>query len=428
MKNTVFGDAMKNLRKYFSIILVLAIILSMPISVFAQGFTTSSGTELETYIMHSLYNRETEINATFSGSSARLEEVLNGIIHQDPYIKYTLASIRWSYSGYERFFDVTYQAKHLMTLAQENKANQRMDQLLKEIILPELTPHEKVKAVHDWIVLNTAYDLTLTYRTHYDILERGQAVCHGYALLFYRMMEKLDIPVSFVLGNTTEAHIWNKVFLDGHWFHIDVTYNDPVPDVKGRVVYDFYLLTDEQIQETHTIEKDYATEASVSYELLLNKLYERTNYENYRRLISDLGLRRIASDVLAEMPLNMPTPNQVNVFALGDFVPFDENFGFPFIDSNGRTQVPFRMTMEYFGAEVDWEKDTRTAIATLNGIQVRVPIDSPYVYVNGIPQENDTISVIVGNRTYLPIRIVLEAFGFIVDWDCSQRMVLVDRP
>ena len=41
-------------------------------------------------------------------------------------------------------------------------------------------------------------------------------------------------------------------------------------------------------------------------------------------------------------------------------VQFNDSTGYPFVE-NGRTLVPLRVTMESFGATVDWEQQTKTA-------------------------------------------------------------------
>jgi len=108
-----------------------------------------------------------------------------------------------------------------------------------------------------------------------------------------------------------------------------------------------------------------------------------------------------------------------------DKVEFTEVLGFPFIDENNRTQVPFRAVLQKFGAEVDWDNETRTAIATKDGIVVKVPIGESYILKNDEKIDVDTASRIVNDRTYLPIRAVLEAFGSDVEWDGALKTVVV---
>ncbi|MCL1810289.1 MAG: ABC transporter substrate-binding protein [Clostridiales bacterium] len=120
-----------------------------------------------------------------------------------------------------------------------------------------------------------------------------------------------------------------------------------------------------------------------------------------------------------------PTAPAVSVSIDGKHVKFTELSGQPFIDENSRTQVPFRIVLEAFGADVDWDSANKTAIAVKGGITVKVPIGTDYIYKNGAKVMNDTKSLIKDNRTYLPIRIVLEAFGADVDWDSGTKTVVV---
>lgn len=117
--------------------------------------------------------------------------------------------------------------------------------------------------------------------------------------------------------------------------------------------------------------------------------------------------------------------SSVGVNINGVPVSFDAGSGSPFLDGAGRTQVPFRRTMETFGCTVTWEGDTRTAVAQKDGITVRVPIGRAYIEADGVPIAIDTTAVLQNGRTYLPIRAVLEAFGAQVTWDGTARQVVV---
>lgn len=115
----------------------------------------------------------------------------------------------------------------------------------------------------------------------------------------------------------------------------------------------------------------------------------------------------------------------VGVTIDGSPVRFSGDYGAPFLDSAGRTQVPFRRTLEVFGCTVSWDNPSRTAWAEKDGVQVAVPIGQPWMTVNGHRVDLDTAAQIRDNRTYLPIRPVLEAFGAYVTWDGEARQVVV---
>ncbi len=117
---------------------------------------------------------------------------------------------------------------------------------------------------------------------------------------------------------------------------------------------------------------------------------------------------------------------EVTIEYNGEQIRFDDNYGFPFIDENDRTQVPFRLTLETVGATVSWDQEAFVATAVKGGVRVDVPIGEKYILRNGEKILNDTTSRIINDRTYLPIRIVLEAFGATVRWDQANFRVIVE--
>jgi hypothetical protein len=93
-----------------------------------------------------------------------------------------------------------------------------------------------------------------------------------------------------------------------------------------------------------------------------------------------------------------------------------DGMGTPFIDTNGRTLVPFRKLLESIGAEVGYipaEGGSAAAVeAYLNGTRVTLEIDSNIYSVNNERLTMDTAAIIKEGRTYIPVRAALEAFGY----------------
>lgn len=106
---------------------------------------------------------------------------------------------------------------------------------------------------------------------------------------------------------------------------------------------------------------------------------------------------------------------------------YNNELGFPFIDNQNRTQVPLRATMEAFGAAVEWDQASLTATVEKNGIIVKVPIGKSFIYKDGVEVANDTVAQIKNNRTYLPIRVVLESFGATVNWENNTVVAIIDE-
>ena len=104
----------------------------------------------------------------------------------------------------------------------------------------DMEPLEKELALHDWIIYNVDYDpetlSNLPTATPdpdgdnpYGPLVNGVGVCGGYSSTFKLFMDMVGIPCVTVpgLANNGEEHAWNKVQLDGDWYCVDTTWDDP---------------------------------------------------------------------------------------------------------------------------------------------------------------------------------------------------------
>ncbi|MBQ4395885.1 MAG: hypothetical protein II828_00010 [Clostridia bacterium] len=167
----------------------------------------------------------------------------------------------WSYSGGVIYSLSLYENANF----DDNlTAAQRYDKLCK-IVNPVvkkasgMSNYEKVICIHDWLVLNSQYDETYERSTAYQLLTEGTAVCQGYADSFKLFMDLLGVP-SLVISSNDMNHAWNMVKLGGQWYHIDVTWDDPVPDKAGVTRYTHTLLNDSEI----TAEDHYGWSADVT--------------------------------------------------------------------------------------------------------------------------------------------------------------------
>lgn len=132
--------------------------------------------------------------------------------------------------------------------------------------------------------------------------------------------------------------------------------------------------------------------------------------------------------LLAITLLLSPLPGysqHIDVYVDQEKVPFNQSTGYPVVDSNSRTLVPFRVVLEQFGCTVSWNQQNGIATASKNGVVVEVPIGENYIKINTVRKANDSSAQIVAGRTYLPIRAVLEAFGATVSWDQQKQAVMV---
>lgn len=126
-------------------------------------------------------------------------------------------------------------------------------------IKEEMSSYDKIKLFHNHIVTNTEYDkdnVTDTY-TAYELLTTGKAICGGYSDIMSIYLNIIGIQNYKV---TSENHIWNLVNLDGTWYHLDITWDDPVAsDGKQYLIHNFFLITTNELHNLDKVEHNFDT-------------------------------------------------------------------------------------------------------------------------------------------------------------------------
>lgn len=133
----------------------------------------------------------------------------------------------------------------------EKKYEQAMAEMIAATCHKGMTQEQIVLSVHDYIVTMAQYSFMDSLNNGYQALVRKETACYGYAQLFMRVMERLNIPCQIVICEDTGdgvGHAWNVVCLNGSWYHVDVTWDDPMMDVDGRVMHKHFLKTDKEFK------------------------------------------------------------------------------------------------------------------------------------------------------------------------------------
>ncbi len=134
-----------------------------------------------------------------------------------------------------------------------------VDAAIASCVTDGMSDYEIAKALHDYLALNNEYDMRyysggmprISY-TAYGALVNRTSVCAGYALAYERLMDQVGIPCEYVTGMTTRgSHAWNIIQIDGEWYHVDVTWDDPTPDREGYVRYKYFLKSDKAMSRDH---------------------------------------------------------------------------------------------------------------------------------------------------------------------------------
>ena len=133
-----------------------------------------------------------------------------------------------------------------------------------------MTSQDKIKTIHDYIINNTDYDElktnnindeTYKSNTAYGVLIQGYGICSGYADTMAIFLNQLDIK-NYKISN--ENHIWNLVYVNGLWKHLDATWDDPISEFNANRNTYFLISTEELIKlndDTHSFDKLIYSEA-----------------------------------------------------------------------------------------------------------------------------------------------------------------------
>lgn len=95
----------------------------------------------------------------------------------------------------------------------------------------------------------------------------------------------------------------------------------------------------------------------------------------------------------------------------------------PFIDQNGRTQVPIRFISEQLGAEVSWDGIEKKVTVTKGSDTITLKIGESIATKNGKTLYFDTTSFVKNDRTFVPLRFISETLGVKVNWIEASRTV-----
>ena len=141
--------------------------------------------------------------------------------------------------------------------AAKNKAKSVVSQIIKS----NMSDYDCVKAIHDYVVKNVNYDVNgistgavndTSHPSHTaeSALCNGLAVCDGYAQAFELLCAEAGIYAYMMYGEGTnpgggvESHAWNVVKIDGEWYQIDCTWDDPTGMSEDYISYENFLLAD----------------------------------------------------------------------------------------------------------------------------------------------------------------------------------------
>lgn len=211
---------------------------------------------------------ESDYNNFFSVNNKLNLNYINNFVH--PYN--TFDSIGAVLKGYTLEIAIEYKYTEEQIKLIDNKVNE----IINNLITNNMKDDEKVKIIHDYIINNTVYDedfcieedpddcvTTSPYQsdTAYGVLFEHYGICSGYTDLMAIFLTKLNI-INYRVTN--DSHTWNAVKIDNAWYHLDATWDDPISE-ENILSHDYFLITtneDNNLKKSHVFDKEVFIELS----------------------------------------------------------------------------------------------------------------------------------------------------------------------
>ncbi len=220
------------------------------------GYYTLNASEKAVYdtIFEAARRFEPHVEIERSISKQRLEEICEILYLEETSIYYLSKEYSVSFNaetGEATAVDLSYnydydEVKYMNTMTEEH-----VREILSKVT-GNMSDVDKIKLFHDEIVLGCRYSVDAKYAaTPYGVFVDGEALCEGYARAFALLCNKVGIENLFATGTqnftdesgatVSEEHIWNMVKIDGLWYNIDMTWDDPTASKNNQALADDYI-------------------------------------------------------------------------------------------------------------------------------------------------------------------------------------------
>ncbi len=231
------------------------------------AYDTLNAEEKKLYddIKSGIENLKYKICESDAYTSEEWAKIYGLVYNQEPQLFYMSGKIKVG-----KLFYLTKDTEAINQMQQSIDAT--VDKLVNEAA-GKATTFEKLKVFHDYLVLNSTFELngqTSDYNSSiYNAFGSGQPQgdiqCAGYAKAMLYLCGKAGINCMVVTGETTagESHAWNVVDVDGEWYNLDATWDDPILETANvkNLRYKYFLIPDKWI---HNISHMHVSQKALS--------------------------------------------------------------------------------------------------------------------------------------------------------------------
>jgi transglutaminase/protease-like cytokinesis protein 3 len=178
-------------------------------------------------------------------------------------------------------------------IEKDEEINNKIEEIVDKVTSPEMEDYEKELALHDYVVNNTKYDeradtdidsMPMESYNAYGVLINGVGVCQGYADAMYRLLKAAGIENEIAVGSANNgtgwvAHAWNIVKIQGKYYQLDSTWDDPVASNGENILsHSYFNVTDSKLSADHQWDRSQYPECnSTDYNYNRIKIIEMRN-------------------------------------------------------------------------------------------------------------------------------------------------------
>ncbi len=189
----------------------------------------------------------------------QLDNVFRALLYDNPDLffigrKCTLRAELWN-----NYLSIDYIVTKDEYLKQKEELETKCNEIIASLSNPQSNYQTELE-IHNYIIDHCTYkivDKEYVYSSSYGCLINGVAACEGYSKAAKLLFDKVGIENTLISGTATAsqesggAHMWNVVKIDGNYYHLDITWDDPVTTGKNLRLYTYFNVSDEEISKNH---------------------------------------------------------------------------------------------------------------------------------------------------------------------------------
>ncbi len=259
------------MKKIIFLLFMMVLLLCTALTVSADGYGFSTEVDINGLIDHLevnaangglidisefkvLYNDRAALNKLCLDGAPLLFHVKDVMVVPDAEIKYIekvyFVSVYDNNETYHEMYNACIEKSN--ELLEGIKGNDDLDDITKALIL-----HDRLAEICRYDRESTIIgDIPKESSEMCGPFINGKAICTGYSSAYMYLLRQVGIE-SRLERSLNMNHAWLIVTIYGKEYHIDITFNDAIPDISGRISHEYFLISTEKLLKLGKNNKDH---------------------------------------------------------------------------------------------------------------------------------------------------------------------------